>query len=345
MNHLTLAIDAMGGDFGPCITVPASLQALSSNPHLRILLVGDPNLILLSLSNTDAILQKRLKIIGVKSNVHNNNQYVPILRRKHSSSMRKALEQVQEGKACACVSAGNTREMVGLAKLLLKPLSGVERPALMTMLPNQKKGKTIVLDIGANIHADTNLLVQFAIMGSVAAQDILGIRYPRVALINIGTEVNKGFKSIREAAEILQHSTSINFIGYLEANEILSGNTDVLICDGFVGNIMLKTMEGILKMFLSTSKLPRTEKEKTWKQRLLTRGLHKYLVKQFSYLHPDQYNGACLLGFHNTVIKSHGSANQRAFIAAIQQAEQVVRQEAPERISACLKAVLLPKSD
>ncbi|VFP83268.1 phosphate acyltransferase PlsX [Candidatus Erwinia haradaeae] len=345
MNHLTVAIDAMGGDFGPRITVPASLQALASNPHLHILLVGDPHPILSLLSHTDNMLQKRLKIIGVDSIVPHHNTNKPILQKKRSSSMRKTLEQVQIGKACACVSAGNTSEMVRLAKLLLKPLSGIQRPALMTMLPNQQKRKTVFLDIGANIHADTALLVQFAVMGSIVAKDLLGISYPRVALINIGTEINKGSKSIQEAAKMLKKSISINFVGYLEANDLLSGNTDVLICDGFVGNITLKTMEGVLKMLLSNFQPLKTAKEKNWGHRLLTRFFHKYLTIKFSELHPDQYNGACLLGFHNTVIKSHGSANQRAFIAAIQQAEQAVRQETPERISACLKGVLLPKSD
>ena len=154
--------------------------------------------------------------------------------------MRIALELVKEGRAEACVSAGNTGALMGLAKLLLSPIEGIERPALVTMLPHQLKGKTVVLDLGANVDCDSTMLVQFAIMGAVLAEEAIGIKDPRVALLNIGEEEMKGLSSIRDAAAVLKTLPTLNYIGYLEANELLTGKTDVLVCDGFTGNVTLK---------------------------------------------------------------------------------------------------------
>lgn len=159
--------------------------------------------------------------------------------------MRVALELVKEGRAEACVSAGNTGALMGLAKLLLKPLEGIERPALVTVLPHQQKGKTVVLDLGANVDCDSTMLVQFAVMGAVLAEEVVGIKNPRVALLNIGEEETKGLDSIREASLMLKTVPTINYIGYLEANELLTGKTDVLVCDGFTGNVTLKRWRGL----------------------------------------------------------------------------------------------------
>lgn len=258
--------------------------------------------------------------------------------------MRVALELVKEGRAQACVSAGNTGALMGLAKLLLKPIEGIERPALMTVLPHQQKGKTVVLDLGANVDCDSNMLVQFAIMGSVMAEEVLGINSPRVALLNIGEEETKGPDSIRDASALLKTMPSINYIGYLEANELLTGKTDVLVCDGFVGNVTLKTMEGVARMFFSLLKSQGEGKKRSWWLIILKHWLQKSLTRRFSHLNPDQYNGACLLGLRGTVIKSHGAANQRAFVVAIEQAVQAVARQVPMRIAARLESVL-PKSD
>ncbi|WP_459496776.1 phosphate acyltransferase PlsX [Erwinia amylovora] len=344
MKRLTLAIDAMGGDFGPRVTVPASLQALASDPQLHLLLVGDPDIITSLLATADSALRARLQIIAAESVIASDARPSQAIRASRGSSMRVALEQVEQGRAQACISAGNTGALMGLAKLLLKPLDGIDRPALMTVLPHQQQGKTVVLDLGANVDSVSAMLVQFAVMGAVVAEEILAINRPRVALINIGQEESKGLTSIRDAAAVLRASADVNFIGYLEGNELLTGKADVLVCDGFVGNVTLKTMEGVVRMFLSLMNSQGEGKKRDWWLRLLGRVLQKRLARKFGHLNPDQYNGACLLRLRGTVIKSHGGANQRAFTVAIQQAEQAARRQVPERIAARLQAVL-PKSD
>ncbi|MDI6955683.1 phosphate acyltransferase PlsX [Pantoea sp. Pa-EAmG] len=340
MTRLTLAVDAMGGDFGPCVTVPASLQALASHTHLVLLLVGDPDIISSFLAKADSSLLGRVQVIPAESVIASDAKPSQAIRNSRGSSMRVALELVKEGKAQACVSAGNTGALMGLAKLLLKPLDGIERPALMTVLPHQQHGKTVVLDLGANVDSDSEMLVQFAVMGAVMAEEVLEISQPRVALLNIGQEETKGLETIRAASAVLRASPQINYIGYLEGNDLLTGKTDVLVCDGFVGNVTLKTMEGVVRMFLSLLKSSEDGKKRAWWLKLVGRWIQKRLAKRFGHLNPDQYNGACLLGLRGTVIKSHGAANQRAFAVAIEQAEQAVRRQVPERIAARLDAVL-----
>ncbi|EOS93774.1 phosphate acyltransferase PlsX [Erwinia tracheiphila] len=344
MTRLTLAIDVMGGDFGPCVTVPAAMQALASDSQLYLLLVGDPDAISTSLTTADSALTARLQIIPAESVIASDARPSQAIRQSKGSSMRVALELVKAGRADACISAGNTGALMGLAKLLLKPLDGIERPALMTVLPNQQQGKTVLLDLGANVVSDSAMLVQFAVMGTVVAEEILAIMTPRVALLNIGEEESKGLDSIREAAAVLRNLPDVNYIGYLEGNDLLTGKTDVLVCDGFIGNVTLKTMEGVVRMFLSLFKSQPEGTKRRWWLTLAGRLLKKRLAKRFGHLNPDQYNGACLLGLRGTVIKSHGGASQAAFTAAIKQAEQAVRRQVPWRIATRLQAVL-PKSD
>lgn len=334
----------MGGDVGPAVTVPAALQALDTNLQLNLILVGDPSRITPFLAKADFEKRSRLQIIAAESVIASDARASQAIRASRGTSMRIALELVKEGRAEACVSAGNTGALMGLAKLLLKPISGIERPALVTVLPHQKRGKTVVLDLGANVDCDAMMLTQFAIMGSVMAEEILAIAHPRVALLNIGEEETKGLASIRDASALLKTLSAINYIGYLEANDLLTGKTDVLVCDGFTGNVTLKTMEGVVRMFLSLLKGQSEGKKRAWWLNLLKRGLQKQLSRRFSHLNPDQYNGACLLGLRGTVIKSHGAANQRAFRVAIEQAVQAVQRHIPERIAARLESVL-PKSD
>ncbi|MGP2486839.1 phosphate acyltransferase PlsX [Pantoea ananatis] len=340
MARLTLAIDAMGGDFGPCVTVPAALQALASHSEIILLLVGAPDILTPLLAKADSSLLERLQVVPAESVIASDARPAQAIRNSRGSSMRVALELVKEGRAQACVSSGNTGALMGLATLLLKPLDGIKRPALMTVLPHQQKGKTVILDLGANVDSDSAMLVQFAVMGSVMAEEVLGIANPRVALLNIGHEEHKGLESIRDAALSLKALPQINYIGYLEGNDLLTGKTDVLVCDGFAGNITLKTMEGVVRMFLSLFKSSEEGKKRSWWLTLLGRWMKKRLVRRFGHLNPDQYNGACLLGLRGTVIKSHGAANQHAFAVAINQAEQTVRRQVPERIAARLDAVL-----
>ncbi|WP_413734240.1 phosphate acyltransferase PlsX [Sodalis sp. RH21] len=344
MIRLTLALDAMGGDFGPAVTVPAALQALAYHPQLELLLVGSPAAINPLLAKTDSVLLERLTVIPAESVIAGDAKPSHAIRASRGSSMRIMLELIKEGRAQACVSAGNTGALMGLAKLLLKPLEGIERPALMTVLPHQQRGKTVVLDLGANVECDGPMLAQFAIMGAVMAEEIVGVNNPRVALLNIGEEETKGLDNIKQAASLLRSIPSINYIGYLEANELLTGKTDVLVCDGFVGNVTLKTMEGVIRLFLSLLKSSGDGGRQGWLMKLIKRWVQKRLARQFGHLNPDQYNGACLLGLRGTVIKSHGAANQRAFTVAIEQAMQAVERQIPQRIAARLDAVL-PKSD
>lgn len=340
MTRLTLAVDAMGGDFGPCVTVPAALQALASHSQLVLLLVGDPDTISSFLAKADSSLLRRVQVIPAESVIASDAKPSQAIRQSRGSSMRVALELVVDGKAQACISAGNTGALMGLAKLLLKPLDGIARPALMTVLPHQQQGKTVILDLGANVDSDSDMLVQFAIMGAVMAKEVLEIRQPRVALLNIGQEETKGLESIRTASAVLRASPQINYIGYLEGNDLLTGKTDVLVCDGFAGNVTLKTMEGVVRLFLSLLKSSGESNKGTWWLKLLGRWLKKRMIRRFGHLNPDQYNGACLLGLRGTVIKSHGAANIQAFAVAIEQAEQAVRKQVPERIAARLDAVL-----
>ncbi|TKI07697.1 phosphate acyltransferase PlsX [Martelella alba] len=343
MRRLTLALDAMGGDFGPAVTVPAALQALASHPQLELLLVGDPAAINPLLTRTDAALRGRATVIGAELVIAGDAKPSAAIRASRGTSMRVMLELIKAGRAQACVSAGNTGALMGLAKMLIKPLEGIQRPALMTVLPHRLRGKTVVLDLGANVECSGEMLAQFAVMGAVVAEDIVGAENPRVALLNIGEEETKGLDYIHQAAAILRGIPSMNYIGYLEANELLTGKTEVLVCDGFVGNVTLKTMEGVIRLFLSLLKSSGDGGGQSWLMRLVKSWMKKRLARQFGHLNPDQYNGACLLGLRGTVIKSHGAANQRAFTVAIEQAMLAVERQIPERIAARLDAVL-PKS-
>ncbi|MFV0549530.1 MAG: phosphate acyltransferase PlsX [Limnobaculum xujianqingii] len=342
MSRLTIALDAMGGDFGPCVTVPAALQALASNPALNIKLVGNPSDIQPHLNQCDSTILERLQLIPAELMVANDAKPSQAIRNSRGTSMRIALELLKEGEAQACVSAGNTGALMGLAKMMLKPLDGIDRPALVTALPNQKGGKTLLLDLGANVECDSDMLVQFAVMGAVMAEEILQINNPRVALLNIGEEETKGLDNIQAAAAILRNVQQINYIGYLEGNDLLTGETDVLVCDGFVGNVTLKTLEGVVRVFLSL--LSSGKRKRLWWMKLISYWFKKSLSKRFGHLNPDRYNGACLLGLRSSVIKSHGAANQQAFTVAIEQAVQAVERQVPTQIAARLQAVL-PKSE
>ncbi|WP_294615987.1 phosphate acyltransferase PlsX [uncultured Gilliamella sp.] len=344
MDNLTIALDAMSGDFGPRIVVPAAIQALSRYPNLSFFLVGDPTEIgfFLSKENNQLVTQyqnnDRLIIIESTSIITNDMKPAYAIRHSQGSSMKMALELVKDNKAQACVSAGNTGALMGLSKLLLQSLTGIDRPALVATLPALNNQNTVVLDLGANAECDSDMLVQFAIMGGILAKSVLQIAHPRIALLNIGEEDVKGLDKIREAASILKSNDQINFIGYLEGNELLTGKTDVLVCDGFVGNVTLKTVEGLIKIFMSSIKLSLGKNSLFMK--LLSKWLQRKIAKNFGYLDPGRYNGACLLGLRSIVIKSHGSANQKSFFAAIEQAILAIQMNIPEKIASSLSSAL-----
>lgn len=336
----------MGGDFGPVVTVPASLEALSLYPNLVLLLVGNPDAIQSILDVSHSQCMNRLFVIPAKSVINDHDRPYQAIRLSQNTSMRIALELIKSGQAQACVSAGNTGALMGLSKLVLKPIPGIDRPALTTVLPNKKNGETVILDLGANVLCNYTMLVQFAIMGSVLSEQIIGVIKPRIALLNIGSEEAKGLENIRRASEILHTILSIRYIGYIEANDLLMGKTDVLVCDGFVGNITLKTMEGVIKFILSLLQSSQS-KNRFYKYfiQYIKLKFSKLFFKSLIQLNPDRYNGAYLLGLRSTVIKSHGGANQHAFTEAIMQAIHAVERKIPEKIANRLSTMMLFKNN
>lgn len=330
MSRYTLAIDAMGGDYGPSVIVPAVLLALQEEPELHIIIVGD-------LDNMQHQLKlAKIKPVSSQLTLHAATQVVSMdeapalaLRNKKDSSMRVAINLVKEGEAQACVSAGNTGALMATARFVLKTISGIDRPAISAMLPTMKEQtKVRVLDLGANVDTEVEHLLQFAVMGSVLSSEVDNISSPRVALLNIGSEEIKGNEQVKKAAELLKNA-HINYIGYIEGDEIYQGLADVIVCDGFVGNVALKVTEGVAKLMSHYIKLAFN---RNWFSRLSgLMALHvlKGLRKQFD---PAHYNGASLVGLRGIVIKSHGSANILAFKNAINEAILEVQKNIPERI-------------
>ena len=337
MSRLTLALDAMGGDIGPRITVPASIKALEQDPVLSLLLFGDSQQISPLLNNIPAELKQRITVCHCSRVIENEYGLAYALRHSKGSSMRLAIEAVQKGDAKGCVSAGNTGALMGLAKVLLQPLSGIQRPALISLIPTITGGHTVMLDLGANIDCDTQNLYQFALMGSIFAENRLNLVYPRIGLLNIGVEEIKGYKSIREAANLLEKDTALNYIGFIEGNLLLNGKADVIVTDGFAGNVALKTLEGAAKNVIGLLK----GKSRNYLLKplfsWLMRTLFKDSYQQLKKINPDQYNGASLIGLTAVVVKSHGSANIEAFTYAIHDAALQARQQIPQKILNGLK--------
>ena len=337
MSRLTLALDAMGGDIGPRITIPASIKALEQDPVLSLLLFGDSQQISPLLNNIPAELKQRITVCHSSRVIENEHGLAYALRHSKGSSMRLAIEAVQKGDAKGCVSAGNTGALMGLAKVLLQPLSGIQRPALISLIPTITGGHTVMLDLGANIDCDTQNLYQYAIMGSIFAENRLNMVNPRIGLLNIGVEEIKGYKSIREAANLLEKDTALNYIGFVEGNLLLNGKADVIVTDGFAGNVALKTLEGAAKNVIGLLK----GKSRNYLLKplfsWLMRTLFKDSYQQLKKINPDQYNGASLIGLTAVVVKSHGSANIEAFTYAIHDAALQARQQIPQKILNGLK--------
>ncbi|MBE2895850.1 phosphate acyltransferase PlsX [Pasteurellaceae bacterium HPA106] len=333
MTRLTLALDMMGGDFGPRVTCPAALQALESDPTLDLLLFGDSQQITPFLEHCTAQVKSRITLYHCDRVIKNEQGLSLALRRSKGSSMRLAIEAVRDGKAQACISAGDTAVLMGLAKVILQPLPGIIRPALISVIPTIEGKQSVMLDLGANIDCSAQVLTQFAQMGAIYAENQLGLVYPRVALLNIGIEELKGLKNIREAANFIHQNTQLNYVGYIEGNLLLNGVADVIVADGFAGNIALKTLEGsaknILSLFKSGNHSPSMIKKGL--KKLGKWALSRYLP-QFKQFNPDLYNGASLLGLTAVVVKSHGGANQRAFLYAIEQAKWQVRSNIVQQI-------------
>lgn len=325
--EITIAVDAMGGDHGAHVTVPAALECLDADPNLTIILVGPSAALDLELKTRGAKPSARLRIQHANEVVLMDEPPATALRNKKDSSMRVAVDLVKRGDAQACVSAGNTGALMAISRFVLKMLPGIERPAIATVLPTLK-GHTHVLDLGANVDCNANHLLQFGIMGAMLAAAVEDKPAPLVGLLNIGEEEIKGNEVVKQAGELLRLS-HLNFYGNVEGDDIYKGTTDVVVCDGFVGNVALKTSEGLAQM-LST--LLRQEFQKSWWTRLAG-FIALPILKAFKHrVDHRRYNGASLLGLQGIVIKSHGSADAYAFKFAIERAAAEVRTGVLRRI-------------
>lgn len=331
MENPVLAVDAMGGDAGSAVVVPAALTFLANHPRVSLFLVGDREQIEPLLASAGDESASRAEIVATSEVVGMDEAPADALRKKKDSSMRVAIDLVKAGRAQACISAGNTGALMAISRFVLKTLPGIDRPAIISGIP-ARHGHTLMLDLGANADCSPEQLVQFAVMGTVIASELHGIARPRVALLNIGTEQNKGNEVIRLAGKMLARS-ELNYLGFVEGNDIMSGRVDVVVTDGFTGNVSLKTMEGLVRMLFQSI---RDEVDKSWRQRLVAFAASPMLRSLQAKLDPRLYNGASLVGLQGIVIKSHGSADEIAFRNALRTALIEIRKDAPGQIGALM---------
>lgn len=327
-------MDAMGGDHGLAVTVPASLDFLQAHATAHIILVGDPQLLAQALAKAAPELMARIEIVAAIEVVLMDDPIEIALRRKKNSSMRLAIEQVKEGRAEAVISSGNTGALMAISRYLLKTLDGIDRPAIATAIPNELGTGTTVLDLGANADCLPINLLQFAQMADVMLRVVDGKSSPTIGLLNIGEEVIKGNEVVKEAGELLRNS-QLNFFGNVEGNDIFKGTVDIVVCDGFVGNIVLKASEGLAKMMTG---MIRTEFNRSWLTKLMALCAMLPLVRVKNRVDHRRYNGAVLLGLRGCVIKSHGSADRLAFAAALERAYEAGKNRMVERIAEAFSA-------
>ncbi|GLS89133.1 phosphate acyltransferase [Psychromonas marina] len=337
MRNYLIALDAMGGDFGPHISLLAAKKTLQKYPTLSLIIVGTREKIIPLLKQYDLLDHDRLSFVHAENVISMEDNPIYVLRHVSNSSMHTVLKMVADGDVDACVSAGNTGALMLLAKQALKTIPSVSRPALVSGLPNNCGGHTYLLDLGANLQCDSDTLFNFAVMGSVLCEKVEQVPKPTVALLNVGKENNKGSDIIKRSATLLGESNYINYVGFIEADELFSCKADVVVTDGFSGNVALKSYEGMGRVFLQ--QLDKAVNSSFY-TKLLGKLLSPILKKQFKHLHPDMYNGASLIGLRGIVVKSHGSANEIAFSYAIEQAIKEIQWQIPNSISNRLEAVL-----
>ncbi|WP_043347896.1 phosphate acyltransferase PlsX [Cupriavidus basilensis] len=324
---IKLAIDCMGGDHGVCVTVPAAISFLSSHSDAEVVLVGLRDSIEPQLRKLHALDHPRVRIVTASEVITMDDPVEVALRRKKDSSMRVAVTQVKEGLAGACISAGNTGALMAVSRYVLKTLEGIERPAIATTIPNEQGWGTTVLDLGANADCEPEHLLQFARMAEAMVAVVDHKERPSVGLLNIGEEVIKGNDVVKRAGELLRAS-ELNFYGNVEGNDIFKGTTDIVVCDGFVGNVALKSSEGLAKMIANMIK---EEFTRSWFTKLLAVLALPVLKRLSRRLDPARYNGASLLGLRGLVVKSHGSADAHAFEWAIKRGYDAARNGVIER--------------
>jgi len=322
----TLALDAMGGDHGPGVVVPAALRFLADRPRCNLILVGREEAIAKQLPRS-AITDERIRIQPASQEVAMDELPSKALRGKKDSSMRVAIDLVKRGEADACVSAGNTGALMATARFVLKTLPHIDRPAIITAIP-ALKGQTHMLDLGANVDCTAEHLFQFAVMGSELVRAVQGLPMPRVGLLNIGAEEIKGNDQVRGAHELLAAS-SLNYVGYVEGDDVYLGDVDVVVSDGFVGNVALKASEGVAKLI---AEMLKRRFRRTWLSRLSGLLALPVLRGFRAEVDPRRYNGASLLGLRGIVIKSHGGADVLAFENALRIADHEVRSGVIARI-------------
>ncbi len=333
---IRVAIDAMGGDHGLVVTIPAAVEFLERNPGASALLVGQAPRIEAALAQHQAFakLRSRIQIRHTDEVVAMDDPPAVALKGKRRSSMRLALEAVSDGEAQAAVSAGNTGALMAISRYVLKTLEGIDRPAIATSLPNRTGGATLMLDLGANVDCSPEHLVQFAMMGAALVTSLGGESRPSIGLLNVGEEIIKGNETVKQAGELLR-ATSLNFVGNVEGNDIFKGTVDVIVCDGFVGNVALKTSEGLAQMMGGFLKKEFTQ---SWFTRLLALAARPVLKRFARRVDHRRYNGAALLGLRGIVFKSHGSADAYAFRHALDRAAEAASHGLNQRIAQALLA-------
>ncbi len=337
-----LAVDAMGGDIGPDVVVPACIAFLAKPDHTHVIveLVGRPDVVEPLLAGELAqslVNSQRLVVIPATEVVAMDELPSQALRKKKDSSMRVALDRVAAGQASACVSAGNTGALMASARFVLKMIPSIDRPAILTRMPTCESRVTRVLDLGANVDSSAEQLVQFAAMGAVVAEFAGQVAAPRVGLLNVGEEEIKGNDVVKATHQLLSQMSELNYIGYVEGNDLFSGNVDIVVCDGFVGNIALKAVEGVSSLIMKN--LVGSFKKNLFSQLsgLLARSVLKDVKQQVD---PRTYNGAVFAGLNGIVIKSHGSADEVAFMSALAEALVQVENNAPERMASRVQDIM-----
>jgi phosphate acyltransferase len=323
----TIAVDCMGGDHGPSVTLPACRQFLDGHPQARVLLVGLPEAL-------QGFAHPRASLVAASEVVAMDDPLEVALRKKKDSSMRVAIEQVKDGAAQAVVSAGNTGALMAIARYVLKTLDGIDRPAIAAQLPNAKGTATTVLDLGANVDCTAEHLFQFAVMGAALVSVLNNDENPTVGLLNIGEEVIKGNEIIKKTGELLRSaakSGDLNFYGNVEGNDIFTGLTDIVVCDGFVGNVALKTSEGVAKMIVGFLKVEFSRNIFTKLAAICAQFVLNALKSRVDH---RRYNGAALLGLRGLVFKSHGSADVYAFERALNKAYDAASHNLLDKVQA-----------
>jgi glycerol-3-phosphate acyltransferase PlsX len=330
---VTVAVDAMGGDHGPSVTLPAAIKFLDATPDAQVILVGLIEPLTAALAKIRSPARSRVVIEPATEVVEMHEPPADALRRKKDSSMRVAINLVKDGRAQACVSAGNTGALMAISRFVLKTLPGVDRPAIASQLP-ARSGVTTVLDLGANVNCSPEQLLQFAVMGTALVSAVYHVERPTVGLLNIGEEDIKGNDVVKETAELLKAS-GLNFYGNVEGDDIYKGTTDVVVCDGFVGNVALKTSEGLAGMLYDFLKAEFTRNPLTKLAAIVAYPVLKSFGRRID---PRRYNGATLLGLKGVVVKSHGGADLMAFENALAKAYAEASEGVLERIATRMAA-------